>query len=299
MTSEQQVAGNSNQETAEAAIFDSSDNFFDNLEASVNSGITDTPVQVNPQPTEVTQSDSGSEQVTHDASQNGSDSVEDQVDWKSRYKSSSKEGIRMASELKNLKPFIPVLEAMKKDSGLVEHVRNYLQSGGKPARNVKEQLGLGEDFIYDANEAISNPDSDSAKVMDAHVDKMVQSRVGSILQREKSNAAKVQRDILRKREEDAFRAKHNMTDEQYSNMVSKAKDHKLTLEDVYYILNKDKTAANVANSTKQDMLNQMQNVRNIPTSASDANSQSKDATPNDSVFDALLGMDSGIDNLFS
>ena len=90
-----------------------------------------------------------------------------------------------------------------------------------------------------------------------------------------------------------------MTDEEYNGFVGKAKDHILTLEDIHYLLNKDQTAANTANSTKKDMLNQMKNVRNIPTSASGANSQgSKEQSIEDNVFNALKGVDDELDNLF-
>ena len=58
----------------------------------------------------------------------------------------------------------------------------------------------------------------------------------------------------------------SFNDDEYDNFVSSAKKHVLSLEDVHYLLNKEKTAANTANSTKKDMLNQMKNVRNIPTS---------------------------------
>ena len=90
-----------------------------------------------------------------------------------------------------------------------------------------------------------------------------------------------------------------MSDEEYSNFVSSAKKHVLSLEDVHYLLNKERTAANTANSTKQDMLNQMKNVRDIPTSASGANSQgSKEQSIEDNVFNALKGVDDDLDNLF-
>jgi len=46
------------------------------------------------------------------------------------------------------------------------------------------------------------------------------------------------------------------------------------------------------------MLNQMKNVRTIPTSASDANSQAQSLKPSDRVFDDLLEHDGGIDDLF-
>ena len=90
-----------------------------------------------------------------------------------------------------------------------------------------------------------------------------------------------------------------MTDEEYNSFVGRAKEHILTLEDIHYLLNKDKTAANTANSTKKDMLNQMKNVRNIPASASGANSQgSKEQSMEDNVFNALKGVDDDLDNLF-
>ena len=46
------------------------------------------------------------------------------------------------------------------------------------------------------------------------------------------------------------------------------------------------------------MANQMKNVRNIPTSASGANSQGSGGNHDDNLFDALLGSDGDLDNLF-
>jgi hypothetical protein len=116
---------------------------------------------------------------------------------------------------------------------------------------------------------------------------------------EKKHSAKVAHDIRRKREEETFREKHKMSDEEYSGFVAAAKEHVLTLEDVHYLLNKEKTAANTANSTKKDMLTQMKKVRNIPASASGANSQgSKEERPDDIVFNSLKDLDGDLDNLF-
>ena len=89
-----------------------------------------------------------------------------------------------------------------------------------------------------------------------------------------------------------------MTDEEYEGFVGKAKEHVLTLEDVNYLVNRDKVAANTANATRADMLNQMKNVRDMPTSASGANSQAEQKSPDSDVFDGLLDLDGGVDNLF-
>ena len=284
-----------NPETAENEVFGSKgDDFFEALENGVNGAIQDEipHSEVTPTP------NSGPEQVTHVESEEGSKN-ETKVDWEQRYKDSTREAQRLHQEMTDLKPFIPVLDAMKNDSGLVDHVRNYLTNGGKPSATIQDQLGLGEDFVFDAQEAMSDTDSDSAKLMNAHVDRMVKGRVSQMIGAEKDRAAKTQFDLKRKQEEDEFRNTHKMSDEEYNSFVSKAKEHVLTLEDVHYLLNKEKTAANTANSTKQDMLNQMQNVRNIPTSASGASSQgSKEQSMEDNVFNALKGVDDELDNLF-
>ena len=285
----------SNPETPQDAVFGSTGNdFFEALENDVNGAIQDET-----QPSEVTPPlQSGPEQVTHVKSEEGSKN-ETQVDWEQRYKDSTREAQRLHGEMSELKPFIPVLDAMKNDSGLVDHVRNYLTGGGKPSATIQDQLGLGEDFVFDAGEAMADQASDSAKLMNAHVDRMVQRRVGQMIGAEKERAAKTHAEITRQGDEKAFRDKHDMTDQEYDGFVEAAKEHILTLEDIHYLLNKEKTATNTANSTKKDMLNQMKNVRNMPTSASGANSQgSKEERPEDLVFNALKGLDGDLDNLF-
>ena len=297
MTEENNTQGNpetSSEAVVEGQVFGSEgEDFFNQLEDSVNGMVADEPTP-KAQPAMATQNESGSEQVTHE-SQTGSKEGDN---WERRYKDSSKEAIKMATQLKQLEPFIPVLDAMKKDSGLVDHVRGYLENGGAPAGDIKQQLNLKDDFEFDANEAYANPDSDSAKVMSAHLDKVVNSRVGNILNKEKENSRKVQAELIRRKQEEGFKQKHNMSSEEFNSMVANAKQRKLTLDDVYYLLNKDKAAANAVNSSKQDMLNQMKNVRDIPTSASDSNSQGQSKSSSDSLFDSMLGLDSGTDNLF-
>ena len=163
---------------------------------------------------------------------------------------------------------------------------------------VIKQLNIDDDFIFDANEAVTEPDSDSAKLMNAHVDRLVQKRVGNVLETEKQNAQAYQQNVTKQKEEHEFKLKHGMSDEQYAEFVEKAKTHVLTLEDVNYLLNRDKVAANTANATRADMLSQMKNVRDMPTSASGANSQGEEKSPDSDVFDGLLDLDGGVDNLF-
>ena len=220
------------------------------------------------------------------------------MDWQKRYKDSSKSAVNMAGRLKQLEPFVPVLEAMKRDSGLVEHVRDYLTKGGKPADTIQKKLGLDEDFVFDAHEAMSDPDSSSAKVMGAHVDGLVQQRVGQVVQSEKQKNQRMQQLMMKKRQEADFIKRHNMSKEEYNSFVQESKKHRLSLDDIYMLVNKQRAAKNTADATKKDMLGQMKAVRDIPTSAGDSNSQPAVNNPDEVIFNALAGLDGDVDDLF-
>ena len=281
------------EQEAQDEVFGSSDSFFEAMEDNVNGMIAEDN-------TEATRQVAGTPEVTQQQAV-GSNNVEwddDGNPYKKRYKDSSREAVKLRDQYKEVEPFVPVLEAMKNDSGLVEHVREYLVNGGNTPKSVQERLNLDEDFVFDGNEAMTEPDSDSAKVLNAQVDKVVQHRVGQLVQHEKANAAKVQQQAARSAMENDFRKKKGMTDDQFETFKEKAQKHVLTLEDIDYLLNRDQANANVVTSTKNDMLSQMKNVRNIPTSASGANSQAKEDSPDNALFDGILGLDGDLDNLF-
>jgi hypothetical protein len=267
-----ETAGNpeiSSANEVENEVFGSSEGFFEALEEDVNGIIADSN-------TEATQQTVDTEQVTQQQTV-GSDNVgwdDDGNPYKKRYQDSSREAVKLRERYKEVEPFVPVLEAMKNDSG------------------------LDEDFMFDANEAMTDPDSDSAKVLNAQVDKVVQHRVGQIYQAEKANAVKVQRDARQQTMERDFIKKKGMSDEQFATFKEAAQNHVLTLDDIDYLLNRDQANANVVQSTKNDMLTQMKNVRNIPTTASGANSQTEEKNPDDTLFDGILGLDGDLDNLF-
>ena len=273
------------------ASIGTSGDFFEALEDNVNSAIQDNYDEQ----AEVTQPQaSGPQQVTHTQSAEG---TEGSIDWEKRYKDSTREAQRMNSELQTLRPFVPVLNAMKKDTGLVEHVRDYLREGGAPAKSLKDKLGLGEDFEFNPQD-LEDPGSDSSKLLNAQVDAQVQQRLKTVLTKERQGVQRAQANHRRKQEADDFRSRHKMSDEEFQSMMGAAQKRKITLDDVYYLLNKDKVQTNVANSTKDDMLKQMKNVRNIPTSASGTNSAQVEQSPDDNVFDSIVGSDGDIDNLF-
>ena len=276
--------------------FGSSDDFFNALEQDVNSRAHDeTPVTE----AEVTPAPQGSNNVTAEAE--GSQNAE--VDnMKKRYSDSSREAQNLRAQLNELKPFIPVLDAMKKDSGLIKHVRNYFEEGGPVPGNVKEQLNLDEDFEFDTDEMVTNPDSKSRKVFNTMVDGIVQKRANEILENEQVKAQQVQNKMELKRKAEDFRTRHGLTEDEFMNFVRNANEkftnQGLSFDDMWLLTNKGQVSQNVANATKKDMLNQMKNVRDIPVSQGSSNNAGAVNNPNDDLFNTLLNSDGNIDELF-
>jgi len=273
------------QEEVNDSIFGSdSDQFFADLDREVNGSMLEPEQAIETQ--EVTQAP----QI-----EGNPDSIEtNNVDYEKRYKDSSREAQKLKSQLNEVEPFMPILNRLSEDEAMVEVVKDYLVNGKK-----EPTMELPEDFEFDLQDAIGNQNSDSAKYFNGLMDKAVSSKVSSIMgqERQRTEAQKNQEKLENDAQE--FKQKTKMTDESFDELVDWAKEHKLSYDDLYYIKNKQKVNQNVSNATREDMLNQMQAVRDIPSSNANVNSQSapkKDT--NRSVLDALKGLDSGSDNLF-
>ena len=299
MNNEENIQGNP--EAVNNAVFGSdSDDFFSALEDDVNSMVQD-----NEKPkvkAEVTLDNQGSNQTVQPEASVSQGSENTELDnLKQRYSDSSREAQSLKAQLNELKPFVPVLDAMKKDNGLVNHVRDYFQDGGKVNKSVKEQLKLDDDFQFDPDEMVSDSNSDSRKVFDNMVGDIVNKKADEIVSRQNQMAEKVQQDESVQKQATEFMGKHGMTKDEFQAFASEAQarisERGITFDDMYAMVNQNKVNTNVANSTKQDMLNQMKNVRDIPTSVGNANNAGKVNNQNDDVFNALLDSESNIEEL--
>tara|TARA_Y100000289_G_scaffold14988_1_gene14194 strand:+ start:11127 stop:11993 length:867 start_codon:yes stop_codon:yes gene_type:complete len=213
------------------------------------------------------------------------------VDWEKRYSDSSREAKRLNNQLQDLEPYMPLLNAMKEDPNLITHVRGYFEGGGSAPKSVKEQLGLDEDFVFDYDDALSDPNSQSAKLFNATVDGVVQRRLGDFARKQSEQSRRAS-------EETAFKSQYNVSEEDYKDLMDYAKSHRLTLEDVYYLKNRNNRDQEVANNTRNEVIQQMKNVRQMPTSvASSGNAQREEKSVDDAVFDKLLAEGTGLDKL--
>ena len=276
MTNEQGNASNeaplSNEE------LDSND-FFAGLENEVNGGILESD---------------DSSQTLSDNKEKGSEVQQENVETlKKRYADSSKEGQRLNTRLKELEPYLPILDEMRKDSGLINHVRDYFESGGQTPQNVTSKLDLPEDFIFDADEAVSEPNSDSAKVLNSTIDNVVQRRLSNELGKQKEEM-KVSSEI------NSFKEKHNMDDNQWNEFKNYADARSLSLDDILYLKQRESgepmEARNVGVSEKA--ANHTRKAQMKPQSLATTGSASTEVDSDDQLFDAILGIDKQLDSAF-
>ncbi len=266
-----------------AIMNETSDDFFESLDNQVNGGIIDEPKQTTSDISDNTQS-SPDVEVQADDSQ-GVDNLQ------KRYSDSSREAKRLNGKLKEIEPYMPILDAMREDPNLISHVRNYFEGGGQAPQSMNQQLNLDEDFVFDADDAFSQPDSDSAKVLGATIDGIVQRRLGNVLKTQKDENAKMAR-------ETQFKQKMNMSDDEWSQFTDFAKSKSLELEDIYYLMNRKNRDEQIADSARQEIHNKMKEVQQQPGTLATQGSTPVEKSSDDTVFDTILGSDNELEKAF-
>ena len=187
---------------------------------------------------------------------------------------------------------MPILDAMREDPNLITHVRNYFEGGGQTPQTMTEKLNLDEDFAFDADDAFSQPESDSARVLGATIDGIVQRRLNGALQGQKVENQKLAK-------ETDFRQKHEMSDEEWSNFTEFAKSKSLELDDIYFLMNRKNRDEKIADSARQEVHNKMREVQQQPGTLATQGSTAVEQSPDDSVFDAILGSTNELEKAFS
>ena len=273
----------------DAGVGKDSDDFFESLDREVNGMILYKKDAGEPVATQQTQPQVDPEPTAK---------VDDhQHDWEKRYKDSSSEARKLKGELDNLKEYAPIIERLKEDTGMVNAIKQYVDKGNEP-QSVQEALNLPEDFVFDLQEAMENPTSLSGKALEHQIGSVVDSRVKTQLQQERQLRSQETQKQTQEQQAQEFKSKFNVNDAEFKDMMGWANNHTTSLEDIYYLKNRDNRDQKVAQNTKEDVIKQMKSVRNIPTSVSNQNSASKEIKHDDSVFEALKNFDSGLDNLF-
>jgi uncharacterized protein (UPF0147 family) len=269
----------------QGAVMDmNTEDFFETLDRQVNGAIIDEPSQ----PTSEYESDNTQASPNAEVQEEVSGEIDT---LQKRYSDSSREAKRLNGKLSELEPYMPILDAMREDPNLITHVRNYFEGGGQTPQTMTEKLNLDEDFTFDADDAFSQPESDSAKVLGATIDGIVQRRLNGALQGQRVENQKLAK-------ETDFRSRHEMTDEEWSNFTEFAKSKSLELDDIYYLMNRKNRDGKIADNVRQEVHNKMREVQQQPGTLATQGSTAVEQSPDDSVFDAILGETNELEKAF-
>ena len=291
--------GNSEQvveEVMDTMVEDSNADFFDALETQVNGAIQDAPAEQavqEPVSDQVTpEVDSSSREVPQNSN------WEDESNpYKVRYSDSTREAQRMKAENDKLKPYESLIGVLEQDAELVDIVRGYLDKGTKP--DMKQSLDLGDDFVFDMDEAISDPSSKSAQVFNSIVDKRADQKAGDRIAAERQKAQQAAQKRNMQSQTKQFVDANGMNNYVVSELSKWAQTHQLSWDDINFLKNRDKANAKIANNSKQQVLDQMKNVQSMPATASAAGGENPgDRDHNDSIFDLIQKADNNLDNVF-
>ena len=261
-----------------------SDNYFEDLEKEVNPAIYDdaqTEEQVTPEEagTEATQDSMEGNDVAGDWES-------DDNPYKKRYSDSSRENAKNQKFIEETSQYAALIDVMKKDPGLLNTVKGYLEGDRTPKNEIPE------DFIFDADEAFADPNSTSAKIFTnavqgivndavSNTEKTINNRIETEKQQQQVNA-----------EAEKWRKENNMSQEDFANMMERASKHTISYDDMNLILNKDQVKRNVAKNTKKDVIDQMKNVRKTTQTVSGTGSADVgEITAEDQVFNMIKGLE--------
>ena len=288
-------------DVAEGVMSDS--DFFEDLEQSANGAIyddgaidstEDTTNKVTPE----VQPPPMAEEVNEDSAISGGiDWDSDSNPYKKRYSDSSREAQNLKTKVDDDAQYSAIIDVMKQDPALIDKVRSHIN--GEQPKNIREALNVPEDFVFDADEAFSDPNSPSAKLFNAAVDSKVQGQIAASEQKVVNSIANEKAEAANKADAERWMNDNKMSSDDFTTMMDKASNHKISYDDINLILNGANVKKNVAKQAKSSVTKQMANARkNAPPTASHTGSvNTGDISEDDRIFDALKNLDEG-NNLF-
>lgn len=256
--------------------------YFDRLENEIDGGIFDEPTEHFDNKNLDSEEDDSVDNTPQQYDDEVDDIAKELENTKKRYESSSREAKRLNKRVQELEQFEPLIESLREHPELVDMVANYLENGG----NANQGLGLPEDFVFDMNEALSNPSSDSAKALDFIVDKKLQA---------KNKDAESKSEFNRQIEQ--LKQTANASDEDVEDLIDWAKGYKLTLNDLYTIKNMSERDRKVARKMIEERTAKARQVRedNIRSLGSRGKHVDKEESPEQAMFKIMKQYSDGMD----
>lgn len=144
-----------------------------------------------------------------------------------------------------------------------------------------------EDFVYDPEEAVSDPNSDSAKYHRAEIALETSKQIARDKASSAEETAQQQFETEKKQLMDEFK----MTPAQFAKFEKDAATRTVTLKDVYLMMNRDEFAKNVAKNTVSTYANQRATMANISPALASSGGHELQAPTDSQFFGKLFGID--------
>lgn len=202
-----------------------------------------------------------------------------EADLAQAYQNLERQHTMSRQELAKLEKAKPLIDAITEDENLYQLIDDYFQSPDSDRQ--KRAMGLPEDFQMDMNEAISDPNSDSARVLS----KIVESQASKIVEQREA-AARTKQMLSRQAEE--LKSTYGLTDEEINDLVRDAQNIPLTLHDVYILRNKDNILGAAKTKGAQDLMAAQKKAKGITPSGARAGTS---AQRGKAFIDELLEFD--------
>ncbi len=203
---------------------------------------------------------------------------------KSRYESSSAEAKRLSEKLQEVERYEPLIDAMRRDPVLTSNVKGYLEqdSGSRP---LKDRLNLPEDFVFDFDEAISNPQSDSARVFSEMARVQSEQVVGGALRERQAQEEATQAKRQNEQAIVEFQSKYELDDGQMKELIDWASKKSLSYEDIWYLKNRKNRDQEIVKKTAEERERQKAKMSQKAGSLGGVgSSKSTETTPEDEIF---------------
>lgn len=226
--------------------------------------------------------------------------------YKKRHSDSSREGKRLAEIVKDNEKYSELIGVMKNDPGAAQAVLTHLsgKEQATEASNPRELFGLKEDFVFDMDDALDDPKSNSASVMNSWITTVANNIVETKVQEIEKQQQETAKQGETRAKQEAFMKEKNWTQDQFDEFMGKVNETLAGGMDYRHldkIVSEGQKASNIADSTRRQVMNQMKNVSQYPNTVSSANSvASKEMSPDDAIFDVVKSVDAAVtmENLF-
>jgi len=184
----------------------------------------------------------------------------------------------LQGQLDEIEDYKPVIQAMRSDPNLVNHIGNYFAKDGE-GKEMKDKLQIPEDFEFSFTDAATNEGSDSYKLLTSLIDT-----------RAKAHSDAATRNITQKNEMDKQKVQlmqeFSVTEDEWKDFMKFSARGNWTLKDLFFLFKKEKGELNLDNKKIKEKSKAMANAKTLAFShANEGIDNPNEGKTDDEIFE--------------